>query len=109
MCVACVMPLSACSSRKGTIDAATAIVKEAEAHAQVASYSGSAGTTSTGSTFVRDVQQLQRLRTASANTQAKALASLLVAGVGFHNAAMEPADRALVEDLFKANDLAVSA
>lgn len=102
------MPLfvSACSSRKGTIDAASAIVKEAEAHAQVASYSG-AGTAPTGSGFVRDVQQLQRLRAAAVSTQAKALASLLVAGVGFHNAAMEPADRALVEDLFKANDLAV--
>jgi ATP-dependent DNA helicase HFM1/MER3 len=55
------------------------------------------------------MQQLQRLRAAAASAQAKALASLLVAGVGFHNAAMEPADRALVEDLFKANDLAVGA
>lgn len=99
--------LCVCSSRKGTVEAASAIVKEAEAHAQVASYSAP-GTTSTGSTFVRDMQQLQRLRAAAADTQAKALASLLVAGVGFHNAAMEPADRAIVEDLFKANDLAVS-
>lgn len=95
-----------CSSRKGTSEAAAAIVKEAEAHAQVAAYSaGAAGLK--GSTFVRDMQQLQRLRAAAANTQAKALAAVLVAGVGFHNAAMEPADRALVEELFKANDLAV--
>jgi replicative superfamily II helicase len=54
------------------------------------------------------MQQLQRLRAAAVNTQAKALASVLVAGVGFHNAAMEPSDRAIVEELFKANDLAVS-
>jgi replicative superfamily II helicase len=54
------------------------------------------------------VSQHQRLRTAAENTQAKALASVLVAGVGFHNAAMEPTDRTLVEELFKANDLAVS-
>jgi ATP-dependent DNA helicase HFM1/MER3 len=96
-----------CSSRKGTIDAASTIVKEAEAHAQVAAYSGPAAR-STGSSFVRDMQQLQRLRAAAANTQAKALASVLVAGVGFHNAAMEPSDRTIVEELFKANDLAVS-
>jgi ATP-dependent DNA helicase HFM1/MER3 len=101
-------PPICCSSRKGTIEAASAIAKEAEAHAQVASYSA-AGTGSTGSSFVRDMQQLQRLRSAAASAQAKALVSLLVAGVGFHNAAMEPADRALVEDLFKANDLAVGA
>jgi replicative superfamily II helicase len=55
------------------------------------------------------MQHLQRLRAAAANARAKALASLLMAGVGFHNAAMEPADRALVEDVFKANDLAVGA
>jgi ATP-dependent DNA helicase HFM1/MER3 len=96
-----------CSSRKGTIEAASAIIKEAEAHAQVAAYSAPAAA-STGSVFVRDVSQHQRLRTAAENTQAKALASVLVAGVGFHNAAMEPTDRTLVEELFKANDLAVS-
>lgn len=96
-----------CSSRKGTVDAASTIVKEAEAHAQVAAYTGPAAG-STGSSFVRDMQQLQRLRAAAVNTQAKALASVLVAGVGFHNAAMEPSDRAIVEELFKANDLAVS-
>lgn len=97
------------SSRKGTIEAAATIVKEAEAQAQVAAYSGGGGGGPTGSTFVRDMQQLQRLRAAAASTQAKQLAALLVAGVGFHNAAMEPADRSLVEELFKANDLAVCA
>lgn len=83
-------------------------MKEAEAHAQVAAYSAAAAAGgSTGSTFVRDMAQLQRLRAAAANAQAKALAPMLVAGVGFHNAAMEPADRTLVEELFKAGDLAV--
>lgn len=96
-----------CSSRKGTIDVAAAIVKEAVAHAQVTRQPAFAGTT-TGSTLVRDVAQLQRLRAAASNTQTKALQSALVAGVGFHNAAMEPADRQIVEELFKASDLAVS-
>lgn len=73
-----------CSSRKGTIEAASAIVKEAEAHAQVAAYSATAAGGSTGSIFVRDRGQLQRLRAAAAKTQAKVLASVLVAGVGFH-------------------------
>lgn len=74
-----------CSSRKGTIEAAAAIVKEAEAHAQVAAYSATAAAAgSTGSIFVRDRGQLQRLRAAAGKTQAKVLASVLVAGVGFH-------------------------
>jgi ATP-dependent DNA helicase HFM1/MER3 len=66
------------------------------------------GSGASGSVFVKSAQQLQRLRLAAERTQAKALSALLVAGVGFHNAAMEPADRALVEELFKAGDLAVS-
>jgi ATP-dependent DNA helicase HFM1/MER3 len=87
------------------MDAAAALAREAGAGAPAAGHF--AGGTVTGSVFVRNGQQQQRLRLAATKTQAKALAAALVAGVGFHNAAMEPADRALVEELFKAGDLAV--
>lgn len=53
--------------------------------------------------------QLQHLQGAAAQTKNKALQGVLVTGVGFHNAAMEPEDRALVEGLFKQGDLQVSS
>lgn len=64
---------------------------------------------STSSVFVKSIQQLQRLQAAASQAKAKGLAAVLVAGVGFHNAAMEPEDRELVERVFKANDLPVSS
>jgi ATP-dependent DNA helicase HFM1/MER3 len=89
------------------MDTAAVLVKGAEADASArGTFPGSTGT---ASTFVKSQAQLQRLQAAAAHTQAKALAVALAAGVGFHNAAMEPADRELVEGLFKSNDLAVSA
>jgi ATP-dependent DNA helicase HFM1/MER3 len=88
------------------MDTASTLVKGAEADASAHGiYPGAAGT---GSAFVKSQAQLQRLQAAAARTQAKALAVALTAGVGFHNAAMEPADRELVEGLFKNSDLAVS-
>lgn len=93
-----------CSSRKGTMDAAAALVRDAEARARV----GPQTAADTGSVFVKSLQQLQRLQSAAVQVQAKALGAALVAGVGFHHAAMEPADRAIVEELFKENNLSVS-
>eukprot|EP00878_Enallax_costatus_P042421 GHUV01049777.1.p1 GENE.GHUV01049777.1~~GHUV01049777.1.p1 ORF type:complete len:363 (+),score=112.88 GHUV01049777.1:73-1089(+) len=86
-----------CNSRKGTMDTAAILAKEAAAHSNA----------STRSVFVKSAQQLQRLQAASSQAKAKGLGAVLVAGVGFHNAAMEPEDRELVESLFKANDLPV--
>lgn len=100
-----------CSSRKGTTEAAAALAKGAEARAPVTPFTAAAagpGGALPSSSFVRTPQQQQRLRAAAAQAHAKALAAVLVAGVGFHNAAMEPPDRELVEGLFKAGDLAVS-
>lgn len=48
-----------------------------------------------------------RLRAAAAGASAKALRACLEAGVGFHHAAMEAADRELVERLFLSQDLPV--
>lgn len=62
----------------------------------------------TGSVFIKTIPQLQRLQQAAAQAKAKGLAAVLVAGIGFHNAAMEPEDRELVESLFKSTDLPVS-
>lgn len=86
------------SSRKGTTDTAAIIAKEATTHCN----------SPTGSLLVRGTQQLERLQAAAAKAKAKGLGAVLVAGVGFHNAAMEPEDRDLVEGLFKSTDLQVN-
>lgn len=49
----------------------------------------------------------ERLRAAASQAQTKQLGAALLAGVGFHNAAMEGGDRELVEGLFLAQDLMV--
>lgn len=61
--------------------------------------------TRTTSFFVRNEAQKTRLLTAAQSTQDKALADMLVHGVAWHNASMEPADRSLVEQLFIARDV----
>jgi hypothetical protein len=91
--------LQPCSSRKGAADAAAAVAKDAATRNRGPF----------GSTFVSSALQLQHLQGAAAQTKNKALQGVLVAGVGFHNAAMEPEDRALVEGLFKTGDLQVSS
>ncbi len=50
---------------------------------------------------MRSAAQRQALVAAAAATKNKALQALLPHGVGFHNAAMEAEDRALVEGLFR--------
>lgn len=51
--------------------------------------------------------QYERLSSAAKRSRTKQLQAALVAGVGFHNAAMEASDRCLVEELFLAQDLPV--
>lgn len=79
------------------MDTAAILAKEAATQAS----------SSTCSVFVKTIPQVQRLQAAATQAKAKGLASALMAGVGFHNAAMEPEDRDLVESLFKSNDLPV--
>lgn len=59
------------------------------------------------SCYIKDRGQYDRLRSAASKVQAKALSNCLMAGVGFHNAAMEAGDREVVEALFLARDLLV--
>ena len=49
-----------------------------------------------GSCYIADAAQAERLRGAAAQTKTKALQAAIAAGIGFHNAAMEPEDRVLV-------------
>eukprot|EP00775_Hariotina_reticulata_P011878 gene11878-12022_t len=92
-----------CNSRKGAKDTAETLVKDASARAQVSPQMSA----HTGSIFVKSLQQLQHLQAAAARAQDTALAAALSAGVGYHHAAMEPADRSLVEELFKDSQLQV--
>lgn len=50
---------------------------------------------------MRSGAQRQALAAAAGATKNKALQALLPHGIGFHNAAMEAEDRALVEGLFR--------
>ena len=50
--------------------------------------------------FVRNQAQLAALEAASNSVHDKALRSMLPQGIAWHNAAMEPEDRATVEQLF---------
>jgi ATP-dependent DNA helicase HFM1/MER3 len=52
-----------------------------------------------GSCYIADAAQAERLRSAAAQTRTKALQAAIAAGIGFHNAAMEPEDRLLVRRL----------
>lgn len=51
----------------------------------------------------------ERLRAAAQQTKSKQLQSAIQAAVGFHNAALEPEDRELVERLFLGHDISVRA
>ncbi|KAG2449576.1 hypothetical protein HYH02_005109 [Chlamydomonas schloesseri] len=83
-----------CSSRKGTVDSALHLAKEA----------GPGGR----APYVRDTAHAARLAAAARQVASnKQLQSCLLAGVGFHNAAMEGEQREVVERLFLAGDLPV--
>lgn len=83
---------AACSSRKGVVDTALNLVKVARLNQ-----------------FIGSPAQQQQLNNTSASILSKQLQQTLPAGVGFHHAAMEPQDRATVEDLFRNRMLAVSS
>ena len=87
--------LGQCSSRKGTVDAASSL-------AEKATRSGG------GSIYVVDRAQYEQLEAAANAAKHKQLAQALRAGVGFHYAAMEPEDRSSVEHLFLNRALLVS-
>ena len=53
-----------------------------------------------GSAYVRDATHAAALESAAQNVKHKQLPHALSAGVGFHYAAMEQEDRAIVEQLF---------
>lgn len=57
--------------------------------------------------FVRDAAQLLALQEAAAQMKSKQLQSVILSGIGIHHAAMEPEDRALVENLFRSKALQV--
>jgi hypothetical protein len=78
-------PAAARSSRRGTMEAASHLVTQAQR--QPGRF---------GSCYIADVAQAERLRSAAAQTKTKALQAAVAAGIGFHNAAMEPEDRLLV-------------
>lgn len=88
-----------CSSRRGTEETAGHLAKEAAKGA----------TGGRPSTFVRDAAHAQRLAAAAGGLRDAKLRDCLALGVGYHHAAMEPEERAAVEALFVAQDLAVSA
>lgn len=88
--------MTAHSARKGTVDAANKLLE--------CSRSASSGT---GTLFLRDPAQLQRLSAAAATVHNKSLATVLRGGVAFHHSGMEPEDRELVERLFRAQDVRV--
>lgn len=91
-----------CSSRKGTTETAAHLAREAARAAD-----GGGPHRGTGSSFVRDAAQAARLAAGAARLKDGALRECLAAGVGYHHAAMEPEERAAVEALFVAQDLAV--
>ncbi|GBF89417.1 ATP-dependent DNA helicase-like protein [Raphidocelis subcapitata] len=80
-----------CSSRNSTSETAQTIAREAQQRRGPGP----------GGPFVRSAAQLSRLQQAAAATKNKALQASLPLGIGFHNAAMEAEDRALVEALFR--------
>jgi ATP-dependent DNA helicase HFM1/MER3 len=86
-----------CSSRNGTASTAAHISREA---------SRAAGG-SRPSVLLRDPGHYNRLSQAAANVSDSQLRDCIVSGVGFHNAAVTPEDRAIVESLFRAGDLLV--
>ncbi len=86
-----------CASRTGT--AATA--------AHISRQAARAAGGSRPSCLLRDPAHHARLSQAASNISDSQLRECIVTGVGFHNAAVTPADRNIVESLFRAGDLAV--
>jgi ATP-dependent DNA helicase HFM1/MER3 len=85
-----------CNTRKGTVDAAKAIL-ESLSRRQQHSPDG----------FVDSEGQLKRLQQAQQRAKNKGFRELVVKGIGIHHAGMEFSDRQMVETLFKNKDLLV--
>lgn len=81
------------SSRKGTVETANHVASECKKLA--------------ASPFVRSRAQLERLQHAAGSLSSKPLQQLILAGIAYHHAAMEPEERECVEGLFKAMDILV--
>jgi len=86
-----------CASRKGAVATAQHVAREATKAAAGAR----------PSIFLRDHGHHARLLEASAGLDDALLRECVAAGVGYHHAAMPPADRAAVEALFRCQDLLV--
>jgi ATP-dependent DNA helicase HFM1/MER3 len=82
------------SSRKGTTDTAQAVANAA---------ARAPGT----SMFVRDANQFKCLQDAASQVKSKQLQAAILAGIGFHHAAMEPQERTLIENLFRSKAILV--
>eukprot|EP00898_Chlorokybus_atmophyticus_P002457 jgi/Chlat1/3211/Chrsp22S03497 len=83
-----------CSTRKGSEDAAVFIVNEA-------------AKTGRRSFFVRSQAQHERLQAVSERAKHTRLQMCIRDGIAFHSAALDAADRALVEQLFSDTDVRV--
>lgn len=88
-----------CSSRKGASDTASYVAKEA---LRLVVQDGRP------SVFIRDPAHASRLEAACAAVRSNTLLKDCIRrGVGFHHGAVEPSDRAMVEHLFRCQDLVV--
>ncbi|KAK9810502.1 hypothetical protein WJX72_011853 [[Myrmecia] bisecta] len=83
-----------CSSRKGTTDTAAHLLN-------LISRQGGQ------SPYISNSAQYSRLQQAAERVTSKQLQQVLRVGLGFHNAAMESQDRAVVEALFRERDILV--
>lgn len=80
-----------CATRKATVETARHLASAAGMKREL----------------IRDHAHARRLQGVASSVSDTRLAELLRAGVGFHNADLGPADRAAVEDTFRAADLHV--
>ena len=80
------------SSRKGVVETASHLAKVARPHQ-----------------FSISGAQQEQLHNAAAAMLNKTLQQTLPAGIGFHHAALEPQDRAAVEELFRSRMIAVGS
>lgn len=86
-----------CSSRKSAENTASIVAEEAVRMALGRPFS----------VLIRDEQHYLRLQEGVSGIQDSRLKSCILNGVGFHNAAMSPDDRAAVEILFRNGDIMI--
>ena len=86
-----------CSSRKSAESTAIALAREVA--------NTTAGTN--GNALIRDYAHYQRLLDVVSHISDNELKSCILNGIGYHNAALSPDDRAAIETLFRNGDLLV--